>query len=480
MRNGVRSLAVAAVAVAQIPIAHAAMQAPAASGVGVIDIRHKNVDCVVAGLHPLFDACMFDPTQLSQARVFFRAAGTQYWYFITMAGQPRANPGCLTGTLPKIKKNMVGRDIEVYLETVDRRLGINQIPPYQAKVVAKESDCDPKRIIAPGVPKASVVVGSAPGAPAAPFGFVSGGISGTTVAFGTLALAGIGGGVVAATSGGSPTSTPTPPVGGPAITPPTPTPSTPTPTPATPTPATPTPPTPTPPNYRVLAATVTPNHGVYGIDLSVSWSASASCSHIKLALGSDMAFHFGLPVNGSFGVAKGEPGYPSWPGSYHYRAICGADSSVERDTNVVTLDPTPTPTPEPKQTPRPTPTPTDTPLGLNDRGPVLGKTSTMQITLNAPGAEGFVLVNGRQTAYPRQGQTFMTLATAQGPNRVEAQVLRAERGGLWTFNLAGVGSGASGSVHVLIGDVARITPTSVTFRLRGLPGERVGFTFGDR
>jgi hypothetical protein len=487
MRNVARSLALAAIAVAQISVARATMQASSTSGVGAIDIRHKNVGCVVAGLHPRFDACMFDPNQLGQARVFFRAASTKYWYFVTMAGARGANAGCLTGTLPKLRKDMVGQDIEIYIETMDKRLGVNQIPPYQARVVAKEGDCDPKKLIAPGVPKAPVVVGSTAGAPATPFGFVGGGISSTTIALGTLGFAGIGGGVYAATRGNdTPRSTPVQP---PALPPPSP----PTTVAVTPTPDTPTPPAPEPESYKVISAAVSPDHGDFGIDLHVTWSATSSCSHIKLAMGGGAPFRFGLPVNGSLTLAEGDPGYPPSPGSYHYRAICSADSSVERYTNVFTLDspstptpvtPTPvTPTPD---TPTPdTPTP-DTPTPDQKTPPpgrnagALGNTSTLQTTLDIPAGEGFVLVNGGQTAYPRQGQTYLALSGIKGANRVEAQILRAGRGGLWTFDLSMAKGVAPGSLRVLLGDVVRITPTSVTFRMNGAPGERVAFTFAGK
>jgi len=173
MRKGVRSLALAA----QIPVARATMQTSSTSGVGAIDIRGKNVGCVVAGLHPRFDACMFDPNQLGQARVFFRAASTDYW-FRDHGRCARRQCGVLDGHAAEDQEGHGGPGHRGLHRDHGQAPGCQPDPPYQAKVVAKESDCDPKKLIAPSVPKASVVVGSTPGAPAALFGFVGGG--GTT------------------------------------------------------------------------------------------------------------------------------------------------------------------------------------------------------------------------------------------------------------------------------------------------------------
>ena len=219
MRKGVRSLALAA----QIPVARATMQTSSTSGVGAIDIRGKNVGCVVAGLHPRFDACMFDPNQLGQARVFFRAASTDYW-FRDHGRCARRQCGVLDGHAAEDQEGHGGPGHRGLHRDHGQAPGCQPDPALPG-----EGGCQGERLRSEeahraSVPKASVVVGSTPGAPAALFGFVGGGISSTTIALGTLGVAGLGGGVHAARSGGGGTtpSAPVPPPAPPS-TPPTPT-----------------------------------------------------------------------------------------------------------------------------------------------------------------------------------------------------------------------------------------------------------------
>ena len=110
----------------------------------------------------------------------------------------------------------------------------------------------------------------------------------------------------------------------------------------------------------------------------------------------------------------------------------------------------------------------------------LSNSSTLQTNLDLPGGEAFILVNGGQTAYPRQGQTYLALSSVKAANGVEGQILRATPGGLWTFDLSAAQAAVPSSLRVLLGDVARITPTSITSRLSGTPGERVAFTFAGK
>jgi hypothetical protein len=48
---------------------------------------------------------------------------------------------------------------------------------------------------------------------------------------------------------------------------------------------------------------------------------------------------------------------------------------------------------------------------------------------------------------------------------------------LWRFDFMSSQAIAPGSIRVLAGDVASVGASSVTFHLKGAPGERIAFTF---
>ena len=68
-----------------------------------------------------------------------------------------------------------------------------------------------------------------------------------------------------------------------------------------------------------------------------------------------------------------------------------------------------------------------------------------------------------------------------GENRVEATLVQATgQPGLWRFELGAEQSLEPGSLRVIAGEVALVTPDSMAFRMKGRPGERVVFTFHAR
>lgn len=89
-----------------------------------------------------------------------------------------------------------------------------------------------------------------------------------------------------------------------------------------------------------------------------------------------------------------------------------------------------------------------------------------------------VIVNGSTASYPERGRSFGTARIKDGENRMEMTVVDAAgKAGTWTIDLSGSESVQAGSIRVVAGDVVAISGSSVTFRLRGTPGERVAFTF---
>ena len=65
-----------------------------------------------------------------------------------------------------------------------------------------------------------------------------------------------------------------------------------------------------------------------------------------------------------------------------------------------------------------------------------------------------------------------------GENRVEAVLVEAAgKPGLWRFDLMNAEAVVPGSLRVVAGEVVSIASSSLTFRLRGVAGERIVFTF---
>jgi len=160
---------------------------PAPTGIA---IDHSPVDCVVADQHPKLEAC-FNPSQVSRARLHFRADGGEHWYSVPMEVQG----SCYTGILPKPRKSI--KKVNYYIDVVDPSFAESRTQEYAPDVVAGEGACR-DRLLAAFVSTASVVVSAAAGAPALPAGFSAAGLvaagSGTAAASGGTAAAGGAGG----------------------------------------------------------------------------------------------------------------------------------------------------------------------------------------------------------------------------------------------------------------------------------------------
>jgi hypothetical protein len=89
-----------------------------------------------------------------------------------------------------------------------------------------------------------------------------------------------------------------------------------------------------------------------------------------------------------------------------------------------------------------------------------------------------VVVNGNASAYPERGRSLVTTRIKDGDNRVEATVVDAAgKAGSWTVDLSASQAIQPGSIRVLSGEVESIGATAVTFKLKGISGERIAFTF---
>jgi len=100
--------------------------------------------------------------------------------------------------------------------------------------------------------------------------------------------------------------------------------------------------------------------------------------------------------------------------------------------------------------------------------------------LDVEGGQLQVIVNGSAASYPGRGRAYGISAFVDGANRVEATLVDGKgKAGVWRFEFLGA-EAVGGSIRVLAGDVLSIASTSITFRLKGAPGERIAFTFEKR
>jgi PKD domain-containing protein len=147
-----------------------------------LEIDHKAVGCIVVGKYPKMNACFTPAASLAQSRVYFRPEGTPSWYYVNM----KSDQPCLSGTLPKPSKKLVGKKVEYYLEAQNKTFVPSRTAEYAPIVVRSAQECKKNVPIAPFLNNATVAV-----FPSVPAGFVGGGI-------GTAAVVGIVGAGAAA------------------------------------------------------------------------------------------------------------------------------------------------------------------------------------------------------------------------------------------------------------------------------------------
>ena len=98
--------------------------------------------------------------------------------------------------------------------------------------------------------------------------------------------------------------------------------------------------------------------------------------------------------------------------------------------------------------------------------------------LSVEGGRLQVIMNGSAVTYPEAGRAYGMGAFVEGAIRVEATLVDGRgKAGQWRFDFLDSQAIAPGSLHVVAGDVVSIAGGSITFRLKGTPGERIAFTF---
>jgi hypothetical protein len=165
-------------------------------------ITFEPVTCFVAGEFPLLDAGLEPVPTVARARVYFKAAQGDTFYYVEMSQEA----GRFFGKLPRPK--VEASPLTYYLQATTTEFEESQTTEIDAVVVEKKEDCGDRKIAAFGPPGEVTVFSAASGASIAPVGFAAGGAA---IALGTVALivggaaaAGVVGGVISNTDSGTP------------------------------------------------------------------------------------------------------------------------------------------------------------------------------------------------------------------------------------------------------------------------------------
>lgn len=218
------------------PLGTPVVEVPAPEGGAAI--KFDKIECLIAGEYPLFNAEMQPAASVARARVFFRSAQSDDWFFVEMGQTPE---GLFQGKLPRPR--LEASPITYYLQATTTSFVDSQSAEIEAIVVNDKEECRDKLLAPLGSPGPVQVFSAQSGAAIVPAGFAAGGLltAGVIAAIvGGATAIGVGTVII---NNPPPTATPTPPTPSPLPTPtPIPPPQpTPTPTPIPPPPCSTTP-----------------------------------------------------------------------------------------------------------------------------------------------------------------------------------------------------------------------------------------------
>ena len=173
-------------------------------------IQFEPVTCFVAGEFPLLDTSIEPVASVARARVYFKGAAGDAYYYVEMSQQE----GRYFGKLPRPR--VEASPITYYLESTTTEFEESQTQEIDAIVVQDQAECGDRKVAAIGPAGAVTVFSAATGASIiAPAGFAAVAASGLavgaiTVIAAAAAAAGVVGGVVVAPPGGGGGPTPPP------------------------------------------------------------------------------------------------------------------------------------------------------------------------------------------------------------------------------------------------------------------------------
>jgi hypothetical protein len=447
-------------------LAVASIPDPASAQAGIA-IEHKAVDCIVAGKFPKMSSCFAPTGEVARARVYFRPEGVESWYYVEM----KSDAPCLAGILPRPRKELVGKHVNYYVQATDRSFNEARTAEHSPLVVDSESECKDKPV-APFLSKASVKV--FPGLPA---GFAAGGAATLPIIGGVVVAGGAAAGVAAASGDSNPPASST------TLLPTTTAPATTTTTTTTTTSTT----QPSGQGFRfVFRVFPDPPRGLEPLRVTIDMCRSTPANQLR--------YYFNFD-GGSFDFIGNQ--------CSQTRTLSGAGASGG-------LPPTTTLPPQPR-VPREFIFPLRGCAELRDNPATqqcgdatarvtedisLGAAAAVRIKpmrpdpgsaarrlswaseLDIEGGAGQIIANGQSAVFAGRGRSNAIATGRRGDNRIEAQLVQAGgKPGTWRFELAATSSLVPGSLRVIAGEVAAISGDSISFRLKGTPGERVVFSF---
>jgi hypothetical protein len=181
----------------------------ATSGTGA-QILFEPVTCFVAGEFPLLDSGIEPVASVARARVYFKGAVGDAFYFIEMTQEQ----GRFFGKLPR--PQVEASPVTYYLQSTTTEFEESQSQEIEAIVVVDKAECGDRKVAAIGPAGAVTIFSAATGASIiAPAGFAAVAASGLAVGVITViaaaaAAAGVVGGIVVAPPGGGGGVTPPP------------------------------------------------------------------------------------------------------------------------------------------------------------------------------------------------------------------------------------------------------------------------------
>jgi hypothetical protein len=171
-------------------------------------IQFEPVTCFVAGEFPLLDASIKPLESVARARVYFKAAAGDAFFYVEMT----QDQGRYFGKLPRPR--VEASPIRYYVQSTTTEFEESQTREIEAIVVKDKGECGDRKIAAAGPPGPVTVFSASTGVATSPAGFAA--VAASSLAVGAVAIiaagaaaAGIVGGVVVGPGNGA---SPPPPI----------------------------------------------------------------------------------------------------------------------------------------------------------------------------------------------------------------------------------------------------------------------------